>query len=653
MIKRDLPAAVEPGSRREFLADVGMVLAGALLPVTQVLSAAQADNSYPANDVRHYGVVPNNAAAATANTAALTALVSPSGSFSGNLVFPNTSGKDVYYFNDMIGFHEGIHIDLMTSTLNFTKIGVARDSASGFLHAIRDFSVENGSIVVDYKHTAGSNTGNALAFGTRGNDTVLFPNVFDSQLPSSMGKIVVRNVHISSNSGGGEGRGILMLGGLDGVVFENVTIDGQGQLFQGIYYEFGWATNEPKPYLRETSHGHNFQIKNLTVNNVVRDGFGANGLYTATLDGINVNNAGSVCGFGPGESMFFRVWSGVGDRNTKPSIVIRNVVGKSISGLGIGVTGASKISNSFLDNPPAHDNPKGLTAAYQTDLIDFTLDTFTIDGTVNNYGILTSARRAIIRNGTLTGFQRGVVTTQECTKFLIDNVHVYDSTGMGMQLGQPVSLHNPPRLATGIIRHCIVAGSGTAASSPAIAVGTTQSCVIESCRFGYDQSHDHKSEKSQSQAVVVAADASEVLCRDNFVGGTANNSGAYALTASPSGARQCRLDNNSGTVAASGAWLTGHQGLAVQAIGNGGRIATAGLHSIWVTASSPATGVIVQPGVQHGDGVIIIHEGPAANSIEFAAQGISNVEDGAEPIAGRSSRILIWNAQNKRWHSFS
>jgi hypothetical protein len=651
MSKCESPIAVERGSRREFLGDVGMALAGALLPVTQVLSAAQAANSYPANDVRHYGVVPNNAAAATANTAALTALVSPSGSFSGDLVFPNAGGQDVYYFNDMIPFHDGVHIKLMNSTLNFSKVGVAHDTNAGFLHAIRDFSVEDGSIIVDYTHKAGFNTGNALSFGGRGDDTALFPNIYDSLLTSSMGKIAVRNLRISSNAGGGEGRGILMLGGLDGVLFENVTIDGQGQLIQGIYYEFGWATNEPKPFLRETSHGHNFQIKNLTVTGVKREGFAANGLYTATIDGIKVSNSGGVCAFGSGESMFFRVWSGVGDRNTKPNIIIRNAVGNAISGVGIGVTGANNINNSFLDNPPAHNNPKGLRVEHQTDLIDFTLDTFTISGTANNYGVSTSARRAIIRNGTLTGFQRGVVTTQECTKFLVENVHVFDSTGLGMQIGQAVSLHNPPRLASGVVRGCVVAGSGTVTPSVAISVSTTQNCVIESCRFGYDQSHDHKTETTQSQAVVASADASEVICRDNYVGSTAKDAPAYTLVAAPSGARGCRIENNAGVVATTGPWLTGRQGLAMQTVADAGKISTTGMPSIWVTATAPATGVSVQPGVEHGHAVVIVHDGATANSIEFGPQATSNVEDGAKPIAGRTSRVLIWNAENHRWHS--
>src|SRR5476651_556120 len=55
--------------------------------------------SFAAGDVRRYGLVPNNPTAATENTRALAALVSPAGTFAGGIWFPNTSGKDIYYLN--------------------------------------------------------------------------------------------------------------------------------------------------------------------------------------------------------------------------------------------------------------------------------------------------------------------------------------------------------------------------------------------------------------------------------------------------------------------------------------------------------------------------------------------------------------------------
>jgi hypothetical protein len=77
------------------------------------------------------------------------------------------------------------------------------------------------------------------------------------------------------------------------------------------------------------------------------------------------------------------------------------------------------------------------------------------------------------------------------------------------------------------------------------------------------------------------------------------------------------------------------------------------MRSVWVTASAAVTGVNVQAGTQHAQTIVVIHNGAAANSIGFGTAGASNVEDGAQPIAGLTSRILIWNDESKLWHSFT
>ena len=243
---------------------------------TAVLTSAgdtsnRSSNLYPPGDVRRYGVVPNNEAAAGNNTSALTSLVAPSGTFRGSLVFPNTTGSDVYHLNDIIPFHDGIQVDLQGCTLRFKKSGVRTDTNSGFIFAVRTFSIANGSIVVDYLSGGGATSaGNVFTFGNRGEDSHYFSPTYDSLLPSPMGNIVVRNLRISSNSQAG-GSGILMTGGLHGVILENIWIDGdQGALDNGIYYEFGWATNEPRRELRQTSHAHNLRFSNINVTNLTR-----------------------------------------------------------------------------------------------------------------------------------------------------------------------------------------------------------------------------------------------------------------------------------------------------------------------------------------------------------------------------------------------
>jgi len=553
-------------ARRSFLGSCGAALIGILLPVGRLLAAshrpavrhaaaaapAEDGESFSTDDVRHYGVVPNLPDKASANTAALKTLVNPAGSFSGKLTFANTTGSDVYYFDDLIAFRDGIHLDLGGATLNFNKTGVPHDSASGFIHALRDFVIENGALVTNYTYKGGYNTGNALAFGGRGSDTALFPNLYDAQLSAPLGNITVRNLRITAGASGGTPRGIFMLGGFDGVVIDNVSIDGQKQLTAGIYYEFGWATNEPREIDRQSAHARNIRVTNLSVANVNDEAFGANGAFDILIDGLHMRDCGHGCIVGTGEALYFRPWLPSASRNARPSFTARNVSGELIRNVGIGVTGASKIAGSYLDNPPHHDNPKGLTADQQADLLDFVLERFSLSGSLRNYGVSTSAASARIVDGTLSGFQRGIVTTQECTQFLVDSVKIFDSGSFGIQIGQGITVHTPPRLATGTIRNCVIAGSGTQGKCAGLAVGTTRSCLIEGNRFGYASAMDDKTEATQTQAVTAAADAAGVICRNNYVAATTDGAVAYAL-AGPAG-RGCRIENARGIMTVSGVW---------------------------------------------------------------------------------------------------
>ena len=545
------PSPRNAHSRRSFLGRAAAILASSLIPGLRRVRA-QGRESLPPTDVRHYGIVANSADAASANSAALKKLVDPAGSFKGPLLFPNTGGSDVYYFDDLIAFHDGIHLDLGGSTLNFSRKGDKRDSASGFIHAIRDFTIENGSIVTNYAYSGGYNTGNVLAFGGRGMDTAFFPNLYDRKLPAPMGNITVRNLRIEGGVTGGGGRGILMLGGFDGVLIDNVSIDGRNQLGEGIYYEFGWASNEPRELDRETSHARNIRINRLTVSNVKNEAVGANGAYELEIDNLRTRNTEYVCAVGTGEALYYRPWIPRGRGERRPRFSARNVVGEGVRALGFSVTGASKVSGSYLDNPPRHDNPHGLGPDQQSDLLDFVLDHFTLTGTPKNFGVVTSAARAQISNGTVTGFNRGIVTTQECTRFEIDAVKVFDSANLGILIGQNVSIHNPPRFSEGTIRNCVIAGSGTAGKCAGLSVATTRSCLIEGCRFGYDRAMDGKTEATQTQAVSVNADASGVICRNDIVSSTAGGAVAYLLAGG--GGRGCQIVTPRGIQSRSGAW---------------------------------------------------------------------------------------------------
>jgi hypothetical protein len=84
-------------------------------------------------DVLRYGIVPNNAGAAAANTLALKALLDPTKTGPvGLLVFSPVTGADTYYFNDVVQVRDGIRMDLMGCTLNFAKTRTASDDTMGF-----------------------------------------------------------------------------------------------------------------------------------------------------------------------------------------------------------------------------------------------------------------------------------------------------------------------------------------------------------------------------------------------------------------------------------------------------------------------------------------------------------------------------------------
>jgi hypothetical protein len=504
---------------------------------------------YPPGDVRRYGVTANDPRAASANVRALRALVLPSGTFTGRLCFPNASGADVYYLNDVIPFHDDIHVDLEASTLEFAKDAVAADTNSGFIFAVRNFCIENGSIVVKYAmRTIATSAGSAIHIGNRGTDSIYFSPAFDSQLQSPMGNITIRNLRITSNVA--NGNAIEMTGGLAGVVIENVWIDGQSLLAGGIYYEFGWAT-AGQTNLRQTSHAHNMRFSNINVTNLQRRVSAAvtlAGAYNCCIEGLYVNGAAAVFNGTSGESLFYRPWSGVDTAGAKHTIALRNIVARDIVGTGITLGGAQLAANGYLAAGK-------LSAAAQTDLGDYSLDGFALEGSAGGWGIYVSAAKADIRNGRVSGFQRGIVQGDDCTRLLVNTVDVIGCTQQGMQLDIGAAIWNPPRLKMGEIRNCFIAGNGgeRAGAYPAIQLDNCAGFLIENNRIGFEPAHDGVPETTQGNAIQLGARATNVLCRDNYVGGVHGAAVAYAHAASD-GARGNVIQSPGGIATSRGSW---------------------------------------------------------------------------------------------------
>src|SRR5690606_20029945 len=154
-------------------------------------------------DVRRAGIVPNEPTAATTNATALIALLNPDTvGITGTVIFPNTTGEDIYYIGDIIEIRDRITLDLCGSTLHFSKTYESSDNTMGFLTFIRNVTIKNGRIEVDYDGSAGTNAGLAMRIGSRSS----YPfgaatgGLFDSLLSAPMGNIKLQDLEITTNN---------------------------------------------------------------------------------------------------------------------------------------------------------------------------------------------------------------------------------------------------------------------------------------------------------------------------------------------------------------------------------------------------------------------------------------------------------------------
>lgn len=553
--------------RRELSKWLLTAAGAALLPRTLVFSQSRTPPSRPLTpggswiDVREYGVVANSPGAATANTRALQALLDPNTSGpAGLVVFPNTAGHDVYHFNGVIPLRDGVSIELMGSTVRYSGKALPGDVNSGLFFALRDFSCQNGTIEVACDTSAATGSGHALQIGARGTDSSHF-TVWDSQLRVPMGNIQLRNLRINIHNSGANQAGcaaIGVLGGVQNLIADNIMIDGGGTLILGVYYEFGWATNEPRADERQTSHAHNMHFSNIVVQNLDR----ANGLamtlagaYGCEVDGLHVTGGKTAFLAYPGESMFYRPWAGVDNSGVGHAILLRNVVAQSLSSTAVAFTGAQKASAGYLRS--LFSKVHSASHAAETNLGDFSLDGFALAGCAG-FGILTSAGRAIIRNGSISACQRGIVATDECVSLIIEGVDILRSQQQGVQLDFGVAMWDPPRSKKVRIEDCHIAGNGTSAAGrfAGIEIGNCDSALIENCRLGYEMGFDGTSETTQGDAVRVSgAGSSNVICRADHVGGVAGSDAVAYRGGSGGDANGNTIEQATGITSASGSWI--------------------------------------------------------------------------------------------------
>jgi hypothetical protein len=496
------------------------------LPATDAETEAGFDESelaseYAPGDVLRYQLIPNDTKARARNTVILRKLISATGSspYTGRVHFTNTTGADFYYFDGVIHVKEGIVLDLDGSTLDFAKTYAAADDFMGFLTFVRDVTIENGFINVNYDGTAGTNAGNGLRIGSRKGYPFgsLTRGIVDEDLAVPQGDIALRNLRITTNNP--SGAPILLLGGLDGVSFENVFIDGQGEAIKGIYYEFGFWHHDGIAANIKSSHARNLDFKNIYItdlNTASAVAFSLVGALSAHVSGVWIDGSLNGVVIRSGEALYYHV--GTPDVGAKPHIVLENINGKNIASNGIYLQGAERAAGGYLSAISAA-LPAGPEAAAQTDLIEFSLDGFSIDA--GGVGLRVSGPSAI-RNGSLHGTASSgqVIIDDECVRFDFDNVRVIDSSSTGIRASFGGAIWSPARLKIGSIRNCLVAGN----RGPGISINNSESVLIENCRFGYDTVYDPFAEATQTNGVSVSGAGAGVVCRGNHVS-TSGNAG--------------------------------------------------------------------------------------------------------------------------------
>lgn len=535
--------------------DSGASVIGKLIwPLTAAEIAAGFNDSTidyvgPQGFLPRYKIVASDPTKATQNTLAMQSLFDPlvEDGPVGQFWFPNNGGGEVYYFNDHVEVRPGVYIDCGGATLNFTKEYDAADDFKGFLMAIRDFEIKNGTISYTMTSAPAGKNLCAFRFGSRtGYAFGQWPagiydqtDLIDEGLPP-MGNIAVRDMRIDCDNPGYAA--IFAFGGLENVLLENCIFDGLDAAYYAMYYEFGYSSQNGAPSQDElwsSSHANNIHIVNCKGRNFDNSGglspegaiFSIVGAYSVIVDGLDGQSCNHVFEFRPGEALFYRPWAYNTPGGVKHCVTLRNITGRDLNSTGISLVG-SEAATGYL-------SPLSLPAEDQTDLMQFDLDGFSIEAPI----ALSVSGPVSIRNGLLVGTSSTgtLVIGPECVQFSIENVEILDNpAGAGIRANQAGGIFSPQRNKIGSIRGCVIAGNTTNGCE----FDFTQNVVLENNRFGHAVVYDGVAETAQTSAVNVGTTGSGIVLRNNYA---ALSGSGTAYVSTGSGDRRNQLWNNSGT----------------------------------------------------------------------------------------------------------
>jgi hypothetical protein len=629
-------------------------------------STATLTLTYEYGNILRYGVVANSSGAATSNTTIFVTLVNASiaNGPTGTIWFPNSgaAAPDVYYFGASAPaqIRDGIVLDLNGCILNFSGAFNAAMNTYGFLTCIRDVTIQNGTIQVNYNGTGGTNNGLAIRVGSRSGYAfgIYSSGIFDQDnlvangLPLQ-GGVTLRNLRITSNNPATNVSGIIFAtGGLRNVIMENLWLDGQSVVVgNGFYYEFGWSSTNGQPGTESawtSSHMTASSFRNIVVTNLAMggtsQGFGGNGAYDCTIDTIYVNGADQGIGFGVGEAMFYRVWA-LDQQSPNRQLTLRNLNCSNLRTVALVLGGAGAVGGYLTATINALTIPQRYQA--QTDLLSFAVDGFSLTvPTATGTGIEASGTNIALRNGIVVG---GTVQIgAEAMNVTIENVAVLNSGGPnGIRFGQPAAVWSPIRPQQFQISACKVAGS----TGVGISVATCQSGVIENCQLGYNTQNDVAAETTQTNGVNLAATSFGVKCRGLAIT-TASAAAAYnSANNTLNNMNSIENERITQTTAGGGLWDTDFQSPSAQVIGTAGTITSGSLKTIRLAPTGAVTGVIMTAAQKDGQIAILVNESTGADSVTFAASGTSRVAGGTGVVlAGLTKLILVWDSATNLWY---
>lgn len=520
----------------------------------ETTAGVTANTIYPSlpYDVRRAGLVPNSSGARAANTAALKALLNydvdgPRGWF----IFPNTTGDDTYYFNmDDITIRDGCCIDFQGCMIDVAGSYSASHDLHGFMEFIRDVQVCNGHINFDYDGSSGTNNGALFRIGSRNNYVFgsTFPSgIEDEDLAESMGNCSLHDLTITYGNAGAPC--IFMLGGLDRVHLKNISLDGDATADNGIYYEFGHWHYSATAALLKSSHATNLLFENISIKNMKNttpsEAFSLIGAMSASVNGLFIDGGYNSIVCRPGEALYYNM--GTPWVDAKAHLDFRNVVCTDSASTPVTFRGAESKSGGYLSGEA------GVTEAKQCDLISFSLNGFSVEGTMIVSGKNVALYNGVQRNGSASG---GILLQDECISFDIANVRILDNAGIGLRFQSGTNIFSVARLKSGSVRNCLIAGATGVGTNPANSKGV----IFDACRFGYETIFDGVDESTQTNGVSNTSTALNTTVR-NCYGGTTSGGAVMYTNAGSGGWKYAMLENIAGLKTTSGQWTVDGSGI--------------------------------------------------------------------------------------------